>query len=352
MKLLKRITTILLLPLLLIGGTNYLVDPDYTLRKDYIPTLANALNNGKMVSGPVNINSRLLKKQWIIEMEAVPEVLVLGSSRTLSLSGEAFPGKTFFNASVTNCTFQDMYVFLNLFEKKDKLPGTIVICADQWLFGDQFIEKRWLLNRKEFEEMAEKVGGISSEDFPSKWELDKEWVKELFSIRYLIRSLKYRGKAEKFEVQTAVVPNKMMFLPDGSRHLPDQLTGLSEKEVAGKAVNYFYSSPDEYFTELDSLQCRLFESLVMCLQSKGCDALLFIPSYHPETCKLLKHSAKTTGVFEAEKYVLDFAQKHQLKTAGRTNPADINLEEADFYDAVHLKPEVLMRVFENHGTIN
>ena len=64
----KRILLTLVLPLIFIGGINFGIDPDYTLRTDYIKPLVQSLQEGKLVSGPVNVNSRLLKKEWINRM--------------------------------------------------------------------------------------------------------------------------------------------------------------------------------------------------------------------------------------------------------------------------------------------
>ena len=349
MQVAKKIILILLLPLVLIGGINYLIDPDYILRKDYMSTLVEALSNGKMVSGPMNINSRVLKKQWIDKLPFEPEVTVLGSSRTLGLSEEAFPGKTFFNASVTNCTFQDMYAFLNLFEKKqERLPETIIVCADQWLFGNAFVEKRWLNNRVDFVEMLQKTSDLSERQFPSKWELQKEWIKELFSVRYLVRSLRQRGKTETFQICNSIADNKMMFLPSGVRLLPKDVVNASEDEMKQRATNYFYSSGDEHFNELSVLQCQLFEDLVNYLKSHKCEVIIYIPPYHPETYRLMQQSPQCKGLFKVDDYLLRVAKNYQLKVAGATNRNKLNLSAADFYDGVHLKPEVLEDIFKQN----
>lgn len=350
MKLFTRILTILLLPLILIGGVNYFFDPDYTLRKDYIAPLAKALANSKMISGPVNINSRILKKHWIKQLKAHPEILVLGSSRTLALSQQIFPEKSFVNASVTNCTFQDMYVFLHLIEEKQSdLPPTVIICADQWLFGNSFVEKQWLVNRSEFTKMAKKIGGVPLNEFPPKWDLDKEWIKELFSVRYLIRSGRRFWKTEKFEICESVNNEKMMLLPDGSRFIPERVVNAPEIEVSQMASNYFYSCKDEHFAELDPLQCKLFAGMVDYLKKQNCKIILFVPPYHPETYQLLKQSPQTIGIFKAESYLRDFALEHDLQILGGTNPDDSELSANDFYDAVHLKPKSLSNFFKNKG---
>jgi hypothetical protein len=348
-KLFQRILTILIIPLMLIGGVNYHFDPDYTLRKDYIAPLAKALLEGKMISGPVNVNSRLLKKEWISQLPGTPEVLVLGSSHTLALSQQVFSGKSFINASVSNCTFQDMYAFLELFERKDRrLPKTIIICTDQWLFGNSFVEKQWLENKPEFMAMAKQID-LPLNKIASKWDLDKEWIKELFSVRYLARSLRSLGKTEKFEICSAIDKEKMMFLPDGSRYIPERVVNTPENNISEIARNYFYSSKDEYFTELDQLQCRLFSGMINHLKNRNCTIILFIPPYHPETFQLLEKSEKTSGIFKAESYLQTFARENKLKLIGGSNPNSLNLGSTDFYDAVHLKPESLNTFFKSNS---
>ena len=216
MKAIKQILLIVVLPLLIIGGINYSIDPDYTLRKNHIPHLTEELIKGNCISGPVNINSRELKRQWIEKLPSLPDVLVLGSSRTLSLSHKSFPNETFFNASVTNCTFQDMYSFVYLIENKwGKLPENIIICVDQWLLGNTFKEKQWLVNRSSFIEMVKRTNCNKGFKIPSRWELDKEWIKELFSVKYLVRTIKLRGKSEEFNISDTCEANiRSTFVPD------------------------------------------------------------------------------------------------------------------------------------------
>ena len=347
MKVYAKIFMILLLPLVFIGGINFRIDPDYSLRNNYISPLVTSLLEGKLISGPVNVNSRLLKKEWIERLPQTPEILVLGSSRTLALSQDVFAGISYFNASVTNCTFQDMYAILNLVQKKGNgLPHTIIICVDQWLFGKSFAEKRWLENRAEAIEMIQKAGIIPLKKFPYKWNIDKEWIKELFSVRYLMRSVRYMGKVEKFEICQSFEPDKMMFLPDGSRSIPQRVIDASEKEISENAHSYYYVSKDEYFTELDKFQCTLFEGMMKYLTANHCKVILFIPPYHPVTMHLLEQSNQTIGVLKAESYLKTFALTHNLKLIGGNHADSLNLSAIDFYDGVHLKPESLNRFFK------
>jgi hypothetical protein len=337
---------------MLIGGLNIYVDPDYSLKTDYIPELVDALLEGKIVSGPENVNLRLLKKRWIERLPFSPEVLVLGSSRTLGVGQKSFQGQSFFNASVTNCTFQDMLAFLKLFTEKPtkQLPQTIVICADQWLFGNSFTEKQWLVNRKEAIEMAKIVGFSDWKKFQSKWELDKEWITELFSVRYMVRSISSFGKVEQFKICESINNKRMMFLPDGSRLISESITHFPEQEAAVKAKNYFLSSNDERFVALNQFQCQLFEAMISYLAAdKSRNVVIYIPSYHPEIYDMIRKSEETSGTLKTETFILGLANYHHIKVIGATNPGDMQLKASDFYDAVHLKPEVLNKIINEYS---
>ena len=346
MKIIYRISTILILPLLILAATNYHFDPDYTLRKDYITKLTDQLLNENIISGPVNINSRVLKKQWIKNLPYSPELVVLGSSRTLPLTKETFENTTFFNASLTNCTWQDMYAIVNWFDKKErKFPGEVIICTDQWLFNANFNEKRWLQNREDILETVQSTS-ISGKDFPSKWSYQKEWIKELFSVRYFIRSLRYRGKAEHFKAITEIDSTKMNLLPDGSRYLPKQLTEPSEKTLCQSVENYIRTSKDEHFSVLSAQQCQLFENLLKLLQEKQCKITLFIPPFHPLATKSYASNPKTSGLEKANKYIMQFENQENINVIDCTDSLKFQFQPDDFYDAVHLKPAVLNAIFE------
>ncbi len=351
MKIFNRIFSVLLLPLLFIGSINYLIDPDYTLRHNYIPEVASALADGRIISGPVNANDRLLKKVWIGQLKFQPDLLILGSSRTMGLTQEPFGDKQILNASVTNGTLQDMYAFVDIIENKlGAIPSEVVICCDQWLLGHAFEEIRWLINRNHFVNLLQKTDKIPRGKFSQKWALQKEWIKELFSIRYLIRSIRFFGKAEAFVVQDKPLTGSTMMMPDGSRQLPLHMTNPKPEEVEKLAVTYFNTSKDERFAQLDPLQCSLLENLIIYLQKQNCTVTLFIPPYHPVTWQLMHQSQHHTGIFNAERYLQKLAHTYSLNTIGNTNPANLKFNDSHFYDGVHLKPEALAHLTRSFYT--
>lgn len=341
-----RIIAIIVLPLLIIGGINYFNDPDYTLNKNYVPKFVNALQAGRMVSGPVNSSLREVKKQWINQMNHSPEIVILGSSRIISLPNVLSPKQSFFNAAVSNCTIQDMYIFLSLLQKKNhQLPGQVIICCDQWLFGPSFSEKRWLENRSEFIDFAKKNGDLPLSGIPSKWEIQKEWISELFSVRYLLQSTPYGGHKKELLISDTVNTSATMLLPDGTRRSAEKSTTMDEKTKTRLALEYCRRSKDEKFAELDLFQTLLFKNLITLLEKQACHIILYLPPYHPETYTYFKDDKQSQGIFKANDFILSFAECRNILVIGATNPEDLNLDSSCFYDAVHLNNNALSNLF-------
>ena len=331
----------------MIGIINYCFDVDYLLKKNYIPSLVQNLQAGKKVAGPFNIHSREFKVAWIDSLDSVPEIVVLGSSRTLNLRENSFSGKTFFNASVTNCTFNDMMSFLWLFEEKGKLPNEIIICIDQWLLGNVFHENKWKVLSSEYLKMAEKIGYSDKTKENYYWNLKKEYLTNLFSTRYLFRTLQYWNKKEHFISSDTIMPDKMMFFSDGSRKIPDYVEYKSESDISESAEKYFYEDGSEYFKVLDEQRKIQLEKILTYLDYQNCKVMLFIPPYHHETYKLIAQSEKTAGVIAVDNYIRNLADKYNNVTViGATNPFEIGLNENDFYDGVHLKTETVNILFK------
>jgi len=343
-KSLFKILLIIVFPLVLIGIINYGIDPDYQLSRAYIKPLVNTLKDGKNVVGPVNLNSRILKKEWIEESD-VPDVLILGSSRTLNLTHEIFPGKTFFNASVTNGTVEDMFGFLGIYLEKNQFPREIIICVDQWLFGDRFNDQPWLELRSEIF-LFEDAAGIKG---MSHWQMENDYLKDriakLFSGRYALRALRLRGKSEDFFVTDSFVGNKMMILPDGARKLPARIENTSLQESEKLALQYCYSSADENFSDVQAKKIIDFGKMLQFLNDKGCRVKVFVPPYHPKAFEYYKKSPGYEGILKAEKAVIELAVQNNLTLIGSTDPGQLSLTGADFYDGVHLKKEALTRLF-------
>ncbi|MCE4565302.1 hypothetical protein INQ51_13375 [Maribellus sp. CM-23] len=346
-KSLFKIGLIIVFPLVLIGMINYGIDPDYQLNRSYIKPLVSALLEGKNIAGPVNLNSRVLKKEWMAERE-VSEVLVLGSSRTLNLSHEVFRGKTFFNASVTSGSVEDMLGFLGIILDKGKFPEEIIVCADQWLFGDRFNDQAWLGLRNEIHRFCDAAG---MKGLASPWQMKNDYLKDrvvkIFSGRYTLRAMRLRGKSEPFVVSDSLLAGKMMILPDGARKLPAKIENTPLYESEELALQYCYGSADENFSDVQPEKIQQLSNMLHFLKQQGCRVSVFIPPYHPKAFDYYQKLPGYEGVFKAEEAVAEVAAQYRFRVIGSSDPSQLSLSGNDFYDGVHLKKEAISRLFKS-----
>lgn len=265
-KIITKSAYIIVLPLLLLAAINYWQDPEYILRDIPVKTYANALHSGKYLSGNVNVDSRKLKKGWIQGMEKPADILVLGSSRSLSISGAMFPGQTLCNASVTNANLIDILGFWQIYTSRHTAPDTVIICLDQWLLNPEFKDLRSYI-------MTPYADSAISQHIPAKyqvkaWEHHKAAIHHLFSLRYFYSGISHPGKNKDLYVSNTASDTVMQFWPDGSRHLPAKLINRGEKKVEQELYHYIFRSADEQFQAPDTgLGCILDEFISECFSS-------------------------------------------------------------------------------------
>ncbi|MFH1254470.1 MAG: hypothetical protein V1646_03500 [bacterium] len=61
------------------------------------------------------------------------DILVFGSSRSLGINSKLFPGKTFFNMSVTDGRLENFIDFYFLWREKGLIPAHVILGLDVWL---------------------------------------------------------------------------------------------------------------------------------------------------------------------------------------------------------------------------
>src|SRR5579872_3887027 len=83
-----------------------------------------------------NYDTRSFKKKILAKMTSRPKILILGSSRTMSIRHDFFNNTSFYNASVPSATLEDDIGFYYIYQKKGWKPDILVIGLDQWILNN------------------------------------------------------------------------------------------------------------------------------------------------------------------------------------------------------------------------
>ncbi len=340
----------------LIIGINYYVDPAFLFsNNDYEYKISKLLAEGNNVANISNYDERLLQKFYIQLIDKAPDIIVLGSSRSMQIRTELFPRKSLFNHSVSGASLEDIIAIYSMYiEKNTPLPKTVIIGLDPWLLNINNNQGRWKAIKRSYYKLANSLNIKLDSSIP----IHANKYLQLVSLSYFQESLKtvYKNiftKGKKrgnyFKVNTdKMIPNETMKRSDGSFLYDKKLRSVTTKEVEKSALKYInekriYSL--EKFTKLNHNKKINLSKLILFILKKDSNIIFFLPPYHPTVYNYLDKSEKYKIINEAEAYFIRLAKKHKIPILGSYNPNKLNLTKRNFYDGMHPKENALKIIF-------
>lgn len=191
-----------LLPLVFfIGWVNWHVDSYAFLRVTYDEITAQ-MKAGKSVEGleESDYNDRKLLAARLKGMEEPPQVMVLGSSRVYTFDHTMFGTESFYNAGLSEATVYDLLAVAGIMSVEEKLPQTVVIGVDAFLFNRSHDNEKWKELEGYANYMAMTLDGKLSPDLanPHK-DTGREWGK-ILSLDYFRYNVTLLPDRKRFAV--------------------------------------------------------------------------------------------------------------------------------------------------------
>ena len=122
--------------------TNYLGDNAKLYSKGYENKIAKILIDGYNVTNINNYDERILQREWINQLGKSPDIVVLGSSRSMMIREKDFENTKLMNNTVSGASIQDLIAIYQLYKTKNLLPKTFVIGLDPWIFNQNNNQRR------------------------------------------------------------------------------------------------------------------------------------------------------------------------------------------------------------------
>lgn len=330
-KFLVKITLTILPLLVVLVLVNYFGDSAKLFDNNHEKKLASIINSNHNLTNISNYDERLFQKEVINGRDSVADIVVIGSSRTMLINSELFPGKSLVNNSVSGATIEDIVAIYHLYKLKNRLPEKIIIGLDPWTFNDKNKLERWKSLSKEYHAFHD-----------SLVESDKYFkYRQLYSLSYFqssIKSLITRIKGGDEPVATDEIYNVTNTIhPDGSLTYAEAFRNASPKEIESKIISYL--DGDIYGIEnYETVSLKVKQELELLLQdmhTHGIEVIFFLSPYHPRAYQFIK--TNYPAVEQAEGYIKTLASTRNIEVLGSFDPARIGLGEDDFYDAMHVR---------------
>lgn len=354
----KWIKLLVFLPIpLVMMGTSYLVDPSGIFHEECNQEVAKSIvagNNTLIANG--NVNEREVKHRLIENMPAHVDCIAIGPSLVMGVRRSDVGTDSFYNLGESGADFYDILAQFGLLELNHKQYDRVVFCVDTYFF-DENLNKTFTRN-KDLRPYADYMLSIlegNQQKNPSEGNhLQRlSHYKELLSpscFQTALRLVKKRGMkdaftGEKWMVVDNDVYDTAYYMADGSWVYPLKTQQQDEKDVLKGSMGYDIEKQFSKGKHLGSYQQETFEKLLQYLQAKNVQVELFLCPVPPSLWKRIDNDDYHV-LGELEIFAYNMAAKYNLKLTGAYNPHTLGMGDKDFYDARHVRHELLSKYFD------
>jgi hypothetical protein len=336
---------ILILPFAVtIAFVNFYVDPDNVFSSgDFEKGVADILLKGHNVDNLKNCDERVVLKKIITQLPYKPDIVSIGSSRSLQVSSIFFPGKRFFNCSLSHANIKDLIAVVGLLDSSNKLPNEVYFDTSPIMMNAS--------NSQEWESIYQyylyglkKMNIESNSDEPNvAFHIFKKKCTALFSFSYLQNSILRFSKRNqnKFKDVDTALPKNFGRLFDFSVAYPKEYQNRDTVKAVADAKMFAAKTPPP---KINLADLKILKQIIIYLKSKGVRVTLVNAPFQPDCYK----------IFDEKKYVFNdlangfkqFAMEMELPLIGTFNPADANLNRRNFWDQIHCDKPSLMTVMK------
>ncbi len=341
---------LLFLPLLvLLLSVNLIIDPAHLFSGGaYEYQIAKILLKKKNAANVANYDERLLQKYFIEGLTVAPDIVILGSSRSMQINQSFFPDDNLINNSVSGGHLKDYLAIYNLYIRKGLKPEHVYICLDPWILNDNNNELRWKSIESNYEEMIKRLGLPNKNDFDILRSKNLLKYKELLSFDYFQHSIKTIYNPSMVYETLNRNNNETTRLSDGSisydkikRERSIYQTNLLARDfIKGDKIDYL-----ENFNSISSDNLNILIKFIQYLQSKNIKIDFLLLPYHSIVYNYLQKDKNYHNINLSEIIFNKIGNENGIKTIGSFNPEKIkNITDADFYDGVHLNEKGLEKI--------
>ncbi|MBR5251362.1 MAG: hypothetical protein IKV52_00885 [Oscillospiraceae bacterium] len=311
---------------------------------------------GHTIKGYERLDGRKLNEVYAKNVPYAPQVLINGSSRTITLSGDMLcPGKTFYNAANVGADKFDFFTSYYIFAKEGKEPETMVLSFDAWLFN---ADKEAIDDRSDkqlcYQFLNEELG-FKQYDYTTDDSTDREKYKALVSPSYFQAAIRYYLRDTSGELMPEIVrgdpytQNEIVKTSDGSVIYDIGYRNRTRDEIDYTLITETYADAPLMcmynFKELDSEFIMWLEAFVEYLQAKDINIIFYMPPYHEHFYNVAESRIdEHPAYFLVEDYLADLADRYDIPLYGGFDAEKLGLVFEDFWDSYHMVPESINKV--------
>lgn len=344
-KLIESLLRLLPLPVLLVA-VSYRVDPA-GLYHNVVAPLADEWARTGETRVPGNVDERLFQAEVLRRAPKDITALVLGSSRSMQVTGSCLPGEILLNVSVSGASLKDHLALAEAAREAGLRPKVVLLNLDPWLLNRNSGQDRWKSLVALVARSVQRLG-VGPTESPDLADPRLQKLGQLVSPAYFQESLKAiwsrRKGATREEAFIRVIHR------DGSTGYPEAYASRSVDDAAALADRYVAKPPVyalEEFGELDPTSALQLKAFIQTLLEDGARIRFVLAPYHPRVYSFLTRHVRYRQVQAAERWYRALAQGDSIAVTGSFDPGACGMTEADFLDGMHLREAALARLLRS-----
>ncbi len=343
-KILRHIILLILPFAIIIVIVNYKVDSGNIFNNGtYEKDIAAILLKNHNAEGLINYDERLVFKNIISQISTMPQVAVIGTSRTLSLSKKYFPKDTYKNYALSHSNINDIIAQVGIFDSLNKFPDELYIETTP-LFACKTLGDEWLSIAAFQHYIIDKlhIKNIETINHPS-WYFFKRKANALTSVSYFQSCLKNVSRSSKkiaIDAGDSTMKGYGRY-SDGSIKYAKEFTVIDTIKLMANSKFFEKTENVEKF-DIDKLNA--LSAIIKYLKTKNVKVSLIMYPFVQDFYDAM-NSNNNNSLIHMQNELIDFSKKHQVKLLGTFNPREAGLWRADFYDPLHCSEESIDKIF-------
>lgn len=339
-------------------ATNVYQDPGNIFHNDSESIALAILDGEEPYFGSGNGDEKAVMQSLIENMPKHVDCVALGPSISMGIHKELVGTDSFFNLSTSGANFHDYLAQIALLEINKVEVDRIIFCMDSYFFDETFYQ--YGSRNPDMNKYADYMRAVLNGENP---EIPKEMLieqialqtKQAFSVTYFQSAVEYIQTNESM-----VLPNKRWgileegedrahYRTDGSWAYASNYEDNHEGDVLGNVSWYDYPLHLSKGKHISEESKEVFIQLLDYLQNKGVSVELFLCPLPPALWDKVESDPEADQYYvldEIEEFAFDISAQYNLKMTGSFDPYMVGVTNADFYDARHIRSDVLGKYFD------
>ena len=348
----RLVETVIVVVVIILGGIaafNYMVDPSNIFSNDTVKSAVEIMLKEKNVKGLSNWDEVSLKREFIKKSTNTPNIVVLGSSRSMGINQELFPDDVMHNYSVSGGGLEKIISLWYSSDMKNPEVEKYIIEIDDWAFVDN---KSSSITQDDITAKAIAYVNDTQDDSITirLYFNDIKKYSGLLSWQYFEKSREvYKAKVEVNPTEKWIDDVPVLHF-DGSYHHGNIMNNPSDEKLVAAVQKHINSSLRNYLgnhQQISEAKRLLFEKWIRKIRNNGQDVVIFLSPYNPEVYNHIEQNDKFKVVLDTENYLRDFCRMEGIPVIGSYDPCKLGLTSKDFFDGMHLKEAVVEEYWQS-----